>query len=793
MVPETLPLLPIRDAVVFPSMVLPLFVSRDASIKALEAALADGRLVALATQRDPDVEDPGPDDLYAVGTLGMLMRLMHLPDGRVKVLIQGLSKVRLRHFLHTEPYIEVEVEAIEADPVEAEPNSWTVEIEALFRSVRDKLELLLPLRQVPAEVASIASHVDEPGRLADLVASNLELRTEEAQSLLEIEDPIRRLRKIDAVLSRELEVSSVQAEIQSTARDELMRSQRDHFLREQLRAIRSELGESEEKNPEVEELRSRIETAGMNAEARAEAERQFERLTRMHPDSSEVSIVRSYLEWMADLPWEAATEDNLDLSRAREVLEHDHAYLDRVKERILEYLAAHKLRGGGVSKGPILCLVGPPGVGKTSLGQSIARAMGRNFVRMSLGGIRDEAEIRGHRRTYVGALPGRILHGMRQAGSANPVFLLDELDKLGADQRGDPASAMLEVLDPEQNSNFRDHYLNVPYDLSKVLFIATANLVDSIPRALLDRTEVIRIPGYTHEEKEQIARRFLLARQLEEAGVGASQLTISGGAIRETVRRYTQEAGVRSLERELGRMIRKGALQLAEGECTKISISRRNLRRFLGPAPVPDGAIPHSGEVGVAIGLAWTEAGGETLVVEASLLRGRGLTLTGHLGAVMKESGQAALSYVRTRAPDLGLSDSLNRSEVHLHVPAGATPKDGPSAGVTMATALFSALSGIPARTDVAMTGEITLRGRVLPVGGVREKALAAYRRGIRTLILPEANRHDLEEVPPELTRQMEFHFVTRMDEVFPLALTKPLGPRRNLRPRRVRPARVSS
>ncbi len=785
--------MPIRDAVVFPSMVLPLFVSRAASIKALETALAGGRLVALVTQRDPEVEDPGPDDLYAVGTLGMLMRFMHLPDGRVKVLVQGLSKIRLRHFLFTEPHIEVEVEPIEADPVGADQNEWTVETQALFRSVREKLESLLPLRQVPAEGAAIASHVDEPGRLADLVASNLALQAEESQSLLEIEDPIRRLRKVDAMLRRELAVSSVQAEIQSTARDELMRGQRDHFLREQLRAIRAELGESEEKNPEVEELRSRIQTAGMNSEARAEAERQFERLARMHPDSSEVQIVRSYLEWMADLPWQAATDDNLDLAHAREVLEHDHAYLDGVKERILEYLAAHKLRGGGAPKGPILCLVGPPGVGKTSLGQSIARAMGRNFVRMSLGGLRDEAEIRGHRRTYVGALPGRILHGMRQAGSVNPVFLLDELDKLGADHRGDPASAMLEVLDPEQNSNFRDHYLNVPYDLSKVLFVATANLVDSIPRPLLDRTEVIRIPGYTHEEKEQIARRFLLARQLEGAGVRSSQLTISPGAIRETIRRYTQEAGVRGLERELGRMIRKGALRLAEGETEKISISRRNLRRFLGPAPVPDAVVPHSREVGVAIGVAWTEAGGETLIVEASLLRGRGLTLTGHLGSVMKESGQTALSYIRGRAGELGLAESLNRSAVHLHVPAGATPKDGPSAGVTMATALLSALSGIPARSDVAMTGEITLRGRVLPVGGVREKALAALRRGIRILILPEANRYDLEEIPPELARQMEFHFVTRMDQVLQLALTKPLSPRRPARPGRVRAVRVSS
>ncbi|MCZ6570384.1 MAG: endopeptidase La, partial [Deltaproteobacteria bacterium] len=513
------------------------------------------------------------------------------------------------------------------------------------------------------------------------------------------------------------------------------------------------------------------------------------------PDSSETQVIRTYLDWMVELPWAHRSEDNLDLDHAREVLERDHAYLHRVKERILEFLAVRKLRGEAGSKGPILCLVGPPGVGKTSLGRSIAQAMGRSFVRMSLGGIRDEAEIRGHRRTYVGAMPGRILQGMRQAGTGNPIFMLDEIDKLGADYRGDPASAMLEVLDPEQNSHFRDHYLNVPYDLSGTLFVATANVVDPIPRPLLDRMELIRLPGYTPEEKEVIARRFLLPRQIEECGLTQAKVKVSRAVIREVITRYTQEAGVRSLEREIGRMLRKVARRIAGGETDRVSITLRNLRGHLGPAPVLDEVIPRNEEVGTARGLAWTETGGEVLVVEATMVRGRGLLLTGQLGDVMKESGQAALSYVRSRGVELGVSDALARNEIHLHVPAGATPKDGPSAGVTMATAIVSLLTGIPVRCDVAMTGEITLRGRVLPVGGVREKALAALRRGMSNMILPEANRGDLEEIPPELARKLEFHFVRGMDEVLALALAEPVTPPRRVRTpsSRVRPPILAS
>jgi ATP-dependent Lon protease len=546
-----------------------------------------------------------------------------------------------------------------------------------------------------------------------------------------------------------------------------------------MRQIQDELGEADDRRAEIDDFRARIQGAGMNAEARTEALRQLDRLSRMHPDSSETQIVRTYLEWMTELPWSKASEDNLDLKHAREVLEHDHAYLNKVKERILEFLAVHKLRGSGGGKGPILCLVGPPGVGKTSLGRSIAQAMGRSFVRMSLGGVRDEAEIRGHRRTYVGAMPGRIAQSMRQAGAINPVFMLDEIDKLGADYRGDPAAAMLEVLDPEQNGSFRDHYLNVPYDLSQCLFIATANLTDPIPRALLDRMELIRLPGYTPEEKEVIAQRFLVPRQIEESGLDPARVRVSRAAVREIVTGYTQEAGVRSLEREIGRMLRSAARRFAEGEVGQVAVSVRNLRSYLGNPQIHGEAIPPTAEVGLARGLAWTESGGAVLVVEATKVRGRGLILTGQLGEVMKESAQAALSWVKWRAAELGIGEEVARNEIHVHVPAGATPKDGPSAGITIAVAMVSLLSGTAVRSDVAMTGEVTLRGRVLPVGGIREKSLAALRRGIRKLIIPDANRHDLDELPPELARQLEFSFVHSMDEVLELALVEMPGTRR--------------
>ncbi len=781
-IPSVLPLLPVRDAVVFPSMILPLFVGRDLSAHAVESALESDRLIVLAAQRDPEVEDPGPDDLYGVGMVGMIMRLMQLPEGRLKVLVQGLTRVRIKQVLRTEPHIDVEVEEIPAEV----PQPFCVETEALIRSVRAKVEELLAQKHLPPEIVSVVSGVDDPGRMADLVAANLRLRVDEAQEVLEIDDGVRRLRRIDAVLRRELAVGNVQAEIQTAAREELTRGQREQFLREQMRAIQHELGESDEHASWLEELRRRVLAAGMNDEARTEAERQLDRLVRMHPDSSETQVVRTYLDWMVELPWSKAASDGVDLRHACAILERDHAHLDRVKERVLEFLAVHKLRGEQGTRGPILCLVGPPGVGKTSLGRSVAAAMGRKFVRISLGGLRDEAEIRGHRRTYVGALPGRILQGMRQAGEINPVFMLDEVDKLGADYRGDPAAALLEVLDPEQNAQFRDHYLGVPYDLSKVLFIGTANLVEPIPRALLDRVEVIRLSGYTPEEKEVIGRRFLVPRQIEQCGLRPEQVKISPAAVRDVITRYTQEAGVRSLEREIARAVRKVARRVAEDSATAVSITAGNLREFLGTPPRLDSGVPRKEEVGLARGLAWTETGGEVLLVEASMVRGRGLIMTGHLGEVMKESGRAALSWVRSHADELGIKDLLAHHEIHLHVPAGATPKDGPSAGVTMATALVSLLRGVPVRADVAMTGEITLRGRVLPVGGVREKALGALRRGIRTIIVPEANEPDLDEIPADLRRQIRFRPVATMDEVLALALVRTVA-----RPRRT-PGRAS-
>ncbi len=777
-VPRVLPLIPVRDVVIFPGMILPLFIAREGSVQAVDAAREGERLMALVTQRDPDIDDPGPEDLFSVGTVGMIMRHMRLPDGRVKVLVQGLSKIQIENFLRSEPYIEAEVAECAPDP-EVE---WSVETEALLRTVREKVEDLLPLKHLAPEVLSVMAHVDEPGHLADLVASNLRLRVEEAQAILEIAEPVRRLRKVDAFLRREIAVSSVQAELQGATREEIGRSQREYFLREQLRLIQTELGETEEKGSENDELGRRIAESGMNEEALGESERQLSRLTRMHPDSSETQVVRTYLEWMVELPWKEGSKDLLDLKHAQEVLERDHAYLERVKERILEFLAVRKLRGDGIGKGPILCLVGPPGVGKTSLGRSIAQAMGRSFVRMSLGGVRDEAEIRGHRRTYVGALPGRIIQAMRQAGVINPVFVLDEIDKLGADYRGDPASAMLEVLDPEQNANFRDHYLNVPYDLSRVLFIATANLTDPIPRPLRDRMEVIRLPGYTPEEKEVIARRFLVPRQIEESGLSRDRVSLSPAAVRDLIIGYTQEAGVRGLEREIGRVLRKVARRVAEGEKERVSVTVRNLPSILGPRPIHDEGILTTPSIGVASGLAWTEAGGEVLTVEATMVRGRGLILTGQLGDVMKESGQAALSWVRWRAAELGIADALARNEIHLHVPAGAIPKDGPSAGITMAVAILSLLTENAVRADLAMTGEVTLRGRVLPVGGVREKALAALRRGLRHVILPASNEHDLDDVPPELARKMTFHFVRQMDQVVEIALCEPLVPKGRLR-----------
>jgi ATP-dependent Lon protease len=754
--------------VVFPYMVIPLFVARERSIAAIEEALAGDRLLCLTAQRDPEVEDPEPENLYRTGTVVMVLRVLRMTDGRVKVLVQGLGKARIDAFVDHERATWTRVTAVPTDP----PYEWSVETEALVRMVRGRVEELLPLRNLPPEVLSVTANVTDPGQLADLIASHLRLKVNEAQEILEIQDPLARLRKVDALLRRELDVTTVQAEIQSQAHDEMSRSQREHFLREQLRAIQHELGEVDGRGEETDDYRFKVEEAGMPEEVMVEALKQVRRLERMHPDGPEAHVVRSYLDWMIELPWETSSPDTLELDAAKAILDADHAYLDDVKDRILEYLGVRKLRGD--SRGPILCFVGPPGVGKTSLGRSIARAMGREFVRISLGGVRDEAEIRGHRRTYVGALPGRIIQGLKQAGTHNPVFMLDELDKLGADYRGDPSSALLEVLDPEQNNRFSDHYLNVPFDLSKVLFIATANMLENIPGPLRDRMEVIRISGYTPEEKVEIANSFLIPSQVKEHGLPEGRIRWSKGSVLDIVTDYTREAGVRSLERQIAAVCRKTARKAAEGDEKNVTISRRTLVRLLGPAPFVYEKAGSKGEVGVVNGLAWTESGGEVLTLEATMTRGKGIVLTGQLGDVMKESGQAALTWVRGRGSQLGFDEAMfSRHEVHVHVPAGAIPKDGPSAGIAMATAIVSIATRSPVRPDVAMTGEVTLRGRVLPVGGVREKAMAALRAGVTTVLVPRKNLQDLRDVPKEMKRRLTFIAVDHMDEVLEHALEK--------------------
>jgi len=768
--PETLPLLPVRDIVVFPYMVIPLFVSREKSIKSLEEALSKDRLIFLVAQRKLSEEDPASKDLYKVGTVSVIMKMLKLPDGKVKILVQGLSKASVKETLQTSPYFLVRVENIK-DPFLTE---ITLETEALMRNVREQLERISSYgKLLSPDLMFVLESVDDPGRLADLVASNLDLTVEKAQEILEILDPVERLKALNELLGKEVQVLTMQAKIQSQAKDEMTKSQREYFLREQMRAIRSELGEVDEHTEEIKTLRQKIKKAKMTKEVEKEARRELVRLEQMHPDAAEASMVRTYLDWLIDMPWSKSTPENIDLQKAKKVLEEDHYDLEKVKERILEYLSVRKLKKK--MKGPILCFIGPPGVGKTSLGRSIARALGRKFVRISLGGIRDEAEIRGHRRTYVGALPGRIIQSIKQAGSNNPIFMMDEVDKIGIDFRGDPASALLEVLDPEQNNAFSDHYLNVPFDLSRVMFITTGNLTDPIPSALKDRMEVINIPGYTDLEKLKIARSFLIPRQMEENGINPKMLEMSDQAVLQIISQYTQEAGLRNLERELASICRKVARKVAEGRKEKSKITTKNLNQFLGPpAFLPDEELKRN-EVGVATGLAWTETGGEMLYVEASTTPGKGsLILTGHLGDVMKESAQAALTYARSRGKAYRIKPgALNNKEIHIHVPAGAIPKDGPSAGITMAVTLFSILTGIPVRKDVAMTGEITLRGRVLPVGGLKEKALAALRNKIKNVIIPYQNKKDLIDFPIYLRKKVNFLPVKHMDEVLRIALAR--------------------
>ena len=768
-IPAILPLLPVRDIVIFPYMTLPLFVGREGSISAVDEALAKDRFIFLATQKDPTMEDPKHEELYNTGTVAMIMRMIKLPDGRLKILIQGVTKGKIVEFIEGKPGTRVRIERI----VETLVKEDTLETEALMRASREKIEKILSLKNMPVEILMVTENINNPGVLADLVASNLRLKIEEAQGVLEEEDPVSRLNLVNNLLSRELQLAEMQAKIQNQAKEEMSKSQREYFLREQMKAIKQELGDIDGKAEETEELREKINNAGMPKEVLKEAEKQMRRLEGMHHDSAESSVVRTYLDWLVDLPWEKETKDNIRINKARKILDQDHHGLEKVKDRILEYLSVRKLKEE--MKGPILCFVGPPGVGKTSLGKSIARAMGRKFIRISLGGIRDEAEIRGHRRTYVGALPGRIIQGMKQAGSRNPIFMLDEIDKVGADFRGDPSAALLEVLDPEQNYAFSDNYLNVPFDLSKALFIATANVIDPIPPALKDRMEVIRISGYTDIDKLAIAKKFLLPHQMEENGIKPGWIKMQDKAILTVIQQYTREAGLRNLEREIGRICRKAARGIAEGEKGPFHITAKNVPKYLGvPIHIPEKEA-EADEVGVATGLAWTPTGGDILFIEVSLVEGKGgVTITGNLGDVMRESAQAALTYARSRASQLGIPKNFHQQQdIHIHVPAGGIQKDGPSAGITIATALVSSLTGIPVRRDVAMTGEVTLRGRVLQIGGLKEKSLAALRGGITHVLAPDLNRKDLEEIPRHEAKQVKFSFVKNMDEVIAIALTR--------------------
>lgn len=771
LIPDQLPLLPVRDVVVYPYMILPLFVGREASIKAVNEALAKDRLIFLAAQKEIADENPSPENIYPIGTIAMIMRMRKLPDGRVKILVQGLMKGTALDFTQEKPFFIAKVKQIKEKIASREQ----VEVEAVMRTVKEQLEKVISMgRVLSPDILMVVDDITDAGRLADLVASNLGLKVSEAQELLEVFDPADRLKKVNEILIKELEILAMQARIRSQARDEMTKSQREYFLREQIRAIKTELGDTESKSEEISELRAKIEAAKMPEEVYQEAIKQAGRLERMHQDASEATIVRTYLDWLVDIPWSRVSQDNLDLNIAQKVLDEDHFGLKKIKERILEFLAVRKLKPKG--KGPILCFLGPPGVGKTSLGKSIAKAMGRKFVRISLGGVRDEADIRGHRRTYVGAMPGRIIQGLKQAGSNNPIFMLDEIDKLGADFRGDPAAALLEVLDPEQNFSFRDHYLNLPFDLSNVMFIATANMIDTIPAALRDRMEVITLAGYSEEEKLSIAKRFLIGKQTEENGLAPHQLEFTDEAIERVVEQYTQESGLRNLERNIAAICRKVAKKFATEEVKgdQVVVNGNSVPKYLGPPRNLKEEERERDEVGVVTGLAWTQFGGDILNIEVTMMKkmGGGVILTGSLGDVMKESAHTALSYIRSKAAFYGIDEKVfSRYEIHVHVPQGAIPKDGPSAGVTLATAILSLLTGNPVRKDVAMTGEVTLRGKVLPIGGVKEKTLAALRHGVKEIIIPYRNHKDLDDVPKELRKRCKFQLAKEVNEVFVEAL----------------------
>ena len=765
------PVLPLRDIVVFPHMIVPLFVGREKSVQALESVMKEDKQILLVAQKDAAMDDPGTDDIHVVGTIGTILQLLKLPDGTVKVLVEGSTRARIVAYVDNDKFFQAEATGI--DEPEGEPK----EMEALSRSVTSLFEQYIKLnKKIPPEVIVSLNQIEEPGKLADTVASHLALKISQKQEILEVDSISERLEKVLTYMESEIGVLQVEKRIRGRVKRQMEKTQREYYLNEQLKAIQKELGESEDGKDEVSELEEKIQKTRLSKEAREKALSEIKKLRSMGPMSAEATVVRNYLDWLLDIPWKKRSRINRDINHAEEILEADHYGLDKVKERILEYLAVQQR----VKKltGPILCLVGPPGVGKTSLGRSIARATGRNFVRMSLGGVRDEAEIRGHRRTYIGSMPGKVLQGMKKAKTSNPLFLLDEVDKLGADFRGDPSSALLEVLDPEQNSTFNDHYLEVDYDLSDVMFITTANTL-RMPQPLMDRMEIIRLPGYTEEEKREIAKRHLIGKQLKLHGLKPGEWSISDKALMDLVRYYTREAGVRNLEREIASLQRKAIKNIVSGECETVKISRRNLKSYAGVRRFRYGEAEPESLVGLTTGLAWTEVGGELLSIEAVMVPGKGpIKHTGKLGDVMQESVQAADSFVRSRLIDYGVKPTIfDKKSIHVHVPEGATPKDGPSAGVAMVTSIVSVLTNNPVHKDVAMTGEITLRGNILPIGGLKEKLLAALRGGVKTVLIPAENEKDLAEIPDNVKRGMNVIPVATIDEVLEKALVNPLTP----------------
>jgi ATP-dependent Lon protease len=765
-IPDILPVIPIYNAVVFPAMTFPIEVYGPQSISLIDEVMAKDRLVGIVTSEKTPLEAK-PEDLFGMGTSSMILKMAKPEDNKAQLLLQGIGRFKITEFLEGTPYIRVKAEPIEDEGIK------DIEAEALMTNLVGLFDRIVNLSPfLPQEFSLVAKSIAEPGILADMIASIINASTEEKQKVLELRNVKKRLKEVTRLVNHQVEVMELGNKIQSQVKSDIDKNQREYFLRQQLAAIKDELGEKDESKVEVEEYRAKIEERNLPDEARKEADRELDRLSRMHPSSAEYTVVTTYLDWITEIPWDMSTEDNLDIKKARNVLDEDHYGLEKAKKRMIEYLAVRKLKPD--SRGPILCFAGPPGTGKTSMGQSIARALGRKFIRMSLGGVRDEAEIRGHRRTYIGALPGRIIQGIRRAESNNPVFMLDEIDKVGSDFRGDPSSALLEVLDPEQNFSFMDHYLDVPFDLSHVMFITTANILDTIPPALRDRMEVIELPGYTLEEKMMIAKRYLIPKQIDANGLKKGQLSFTKGALKLIVSGYTREAGVRNLEREIATICRGVASGIAQGKIEALSITIKDVHKYLGPVRVISEMSARTSKPGVAMGLAWTQAGGELLFVEATAMKGRtSLTLTGQLGDVMKESAAAALSFIRTNAEKIGIQkDFFDEVDIHIHVPAGAIPKDGPSAGVTMLTALSSLLTNRKIKKNLAMTGEITLRGLVLPVGGIKEKVLAAHRAGVKEIILPKWNEKDLEDVPANVKKDIGFHFVNDMLEVLKISLT---------------------